>query len=102
MRTLPILLALAAVCQAQSPEQTKYEAKLASKFLNREDQRAAGVVLRDESPAGEVAFDPAAGPPKVAFLYQQDAPSCHECGSIMVRNGTCYTCMNCGSTSGCS
>ena len=31
-----------------------------------------------------------------------DAPSCHVCGSIMVRNGTCYKCMNCGSTSGCS
>ncbi len=31
-----------------------------------------------------------------------DAPSCHVCGSIMVRNGSCYKCMNCGSTSGCS
>ena len=39
---------------------------------------------------------------KVTFLYQQDAPSCHECGSIMVRNGSCYKCLNCGSTSGCS
>jgi ribonucleoside-diphosphate reductase alpha chain len=39
---------------------------------------------------------------KVAFLYQQDAPSCHECGAIMVRNGACYKCLNCGSTSGCS
>src|SRR6266702_53392 len=28
-----------------------------------------------------------------------DAPSCHVCGSIMVRNGSCYKCMNCGSTS---
>jgi ribonucleoside-diphosphate reductase alpha chain len=39
---------------------------------------------------------------KVTFLYQQDAPSCHECGAIMVRNGACYKCLNCGSTSGCS
>jgi ribonucleoside-diphosphate reductase alpha chain len=31
-----------------------------------------------------------------------DAPSCHYCGSIMVRNGSCYKCMSCGSTSGCS
>jgi ribonucleoside-diphosphate reductase alpha chain len=36
------------------------------------------------------------------FLYQQDAPSCSDCGSIMVRNGACYKCLNCGSTSGCS
>src|ERR1700723_1356494 len=27
-----------------------------------------------------------------------DAPSCHVCGSIMVRNGSCYKCMSCGST----
>ena len=39
---------------------------------------------------------------KPTFLYQQDAPSCHDCGSIMVRNGSCYKCLNCGSTSGCS
>jgi ribonucleoside-diphosphate reductase alpha chain len=31
-----------------------------------------------------------------------DAPSCSECGSIMTRNGSCYRCMECGSTSGCS
>jgi len=74
---------------------------LASKFLNRVDQQAAGVVLRDEPPPEEIAHDPAAMAPKVAFLYQQDAPSCHDCGSIMVRNGTCYHCINCGATSGC-
>jgi ribonucleoside-diphosphate reductase alpha chain len=39
---------------------------------------------------------------KATFLYQQDAPSCSDCGSIMVRNGACYKCLNCGSTSGCS
>ena len=31
-----------------------------------------------------------------------DAPSCQFCGSLMVRNGSCYRCMECGSTSGCS
>ena len=31
-----------------------------------------------------------------------DAPSCSVCGAIMVRNGSCYRCMECGSTSGCS
>jgi ribonucleoside-diphosphate reductase alpha chain len=36
------------------------------------------------------------------FLSQADAPPCHTCGSIMVRNGSCYKCVNCGSTSGCS
>jgi ribonucleoside-diphosphate reductase alpha chain len=31
-----------------------------------------------------------------------DAPTCHVCGSIMTRNGSCYRCMSCGATSGCS
>jgi ribonucleoside-diphosphate reductase alpha chain len=42
------------------------------------------------------------GGSKVSFQAQADAPSCAECGSIMVRNGSCYKCLNCGSTSGCS
>ncbi|EQD74696.1 hypothetical protein B1A_04347, partial [mine drainage metagenome] len=32
----------------------------------------------------------------------EDAPSCHICGGIMVRSGTCYACTVCGATSGCS
>ena len=31
-----------------------------------------------------------------------DAPSCATCGAIMTRNGSCYRCNECGSTSGCS
>ena len=31
-----------------------------------------------------------------------DAPSCSTCGMLMVPNGSCYKCTNCGSTSGCS
>jgi ribonucleoside-diphosphate reductase alpha chain len=90
---------------------------LASKFLSREDKIAAGVVLRedlagDHLPAsmpllGGGRLDTVAQAVqevqvKTTFLYQQDAPSCHDCGSIMVRNGSCYKCLNCGSTSGCS
>jgi ribonucleoside-diphosphate reductase alpha chain len=37
-----------------------------------------------------------------SFINQADAPPCPECGCIMVRNGTCYKCINCGATSGCS
>ena len=42
------------------------------------------------------------GGPAAAFVNQADAPSCMDCGSIMLRNGACYKCPNCGSTSGCS
>jgi len=86
---------------------------LASKFMSRKDKQAAGVILRDDPPV-EFGEDDGAAQERlefetgnaeavdVPFLYQQDAPSCYDCGSIMVRNGTCYKCMNCGSTSGCS
>ena len=31
-----------------------------------------------------------------------DAPACTECGHITVRNASCYKCLNCGSSMGCS
>ena len=34
--------------------------------------------------------------------FQDDAPACDVCGSICVRNGTCYRCFNCGNSMGCS
>jgi ribonucleoside-diphosphate reductase alpha chain len=124
---------------------------LAIKFLDRDSQAHAGVIMREEptaptntnvatltkddakflaglktdggstpitmSPAPAApttnvisfavatpksADSPNTSSPKATFLYQQDAPSCSDCGSIMVRNGACYKCLNCGSTSGCS
>ncbi|HXG39472.1 MAG TPA: vitamin B12-dependent ribonucleotide reductase [Candidatus Limnocylindrales bacterium] len=49
---------------------------------------------------GGISFS--VGGTRVSFQQQADAPSCAECGSIMVRNGSCYKCLNCGATSGCS
>ena len=49
---------------------------------------------------GAIAASP--GAERATFRAQADAPSCADCGSIMVRNGNCYKCLNCGSTSGCS
>jgi len=36
------------------------------------------------------------------LIQMGDAPACNICGSLMVRTGTCYRCMTCGGTSGCS
>ena len=36
------------------------------------------------------------------WAQESDAPPCHECGTIMVRSGACYKCLNCAATSGCS
>jgi ribonucleoside-diphosphate reductase alpha chain len=81
---------------------------LASKFLSAEHQEAVGVQTSETSlkplPPGSGAHAPA--PSRSAagttFRSQADAPPCHYCGSIMTRNGSCYRCANCGSTSGCS
>jgi ribonucleoside-diphosphate reductase alpha chain len=31
-----------------------------------------------------------------------DAPMCSTCGHVTVRNGSCYRCLNCGNSMGCS
>ena len=43
-----------------------------------------------------------AGPDAQLGKFPGDAPLCDNCGHITVRNGTCYKCLNCGSSLGCS
>ncbi len=63
--------------------------------------RVAGAVAGG---SGDAATSASPGPQNLvgSFVNQADAPSCMDCGSIMIRNGACYKCPNCGSTSGCS
>ena len=53
-----------------------------------------------ETPLGNVLVESPAV--TEGFQNQLDAPPCVACGSIMVRSGSCFRCMNCGETSGCS
>jgi len=71
---------------------------LGQKFLTPEDQPQPESPL--PVPAGQVAALEAHE--RQVFQTQADAPPCPDCGSIMVRNGACYKCLNCGGTSGCS
>ncbi len=84
---------------------------LASKFLPAEEAKALGVQIDEPSLTSlTIQTPPLTGarvtkPPKKGALVDiedRDAPVCFECGSLMVRNGSCYKCLNCGSTSGCS
>ena len=87
---------------------------MATKFLSAEAQYHAGVNVPAGEPvdAGEpsarAANDerarPGPGSRRAPFAIQndEDAPSCSTCGAIMIRNGSCYKCVNCGATSGCS
>jgi ribonucleoside-diphosphate reductase alpha chain len=45
---------------------------------------------------------PAAAPASKPTNAHEGAPTCSECGMLMVPNGACFKCENCGSTSGCS
>jgi ribonucleoside-diphosphate reductase alpha chain len=98
---------------------------LAARFLSAEDREALGIISRREeamdsatltpdaalAPASTATLEVPSAPghasskqlsSEFTFRNQEDAPSCSDCGSLMVRNGACYKCMNCGSTSGCS
>ena len=39
---------------------------------------------------------------RLIFETQADSPPCPECGTVTVRSGACYKCLNCGATTGCS
>jgi ribonucleoside-diphosphate reductase alpha chain len=54
------------------------------------------------SQGGSAVLASLGGGQRLAFSVSADSPSCMDCGSIMVRNGSCYKCLNCGATSGCS
>jgi ribonucleoside-diphosphate reductase alpha chain len=85
---------------------------IASRFLSDEDQAMVGIHKKDDEPEhGPLASavhdsDSVVTVPvdedTATFRLQEDAPPCHECGTIMVRGGSCYKCLNCGATSGCS
>jgi len=90
---------------------------MGKKFLPPDQQPEGLTVTREENgetktetsskPAGagkpaQTGMAGEAGKKQAAFQNQMDAPLCSDCGMIMVRNGACYKCLNCGGTSGCS
>jgi ribonucleoside-diphosphate reductase alpha chain len=85
---------------------------MAIQFLPKDEQPSMSAVANgaelsisaetDASDAAAVQAAAAQARERDVYVRQADAPPCHECGSIMIRNGACYACVNCGSTSGCS
>jgi ribonucleoside-diphosphate reductase alpha chain len=82
---------------------------LGLKFLPEDERSATAMADSQESSAKDGGTTDSGATPgamesneKIVFQAQADAPSCHDCGSIMVRSGNCYKCLNCGETSGCS
>lgn len=75
---------------------------LSKKFVHNSD--ISITISPEAEQVLDFSFDRHDTAAKEAEVYktQSDAPPCHECGSLMVRSGSCYKCMNCGATSGCS
>ena len=65
-------------------------------------------LVAQAAPVGGAAESPSAGAVQAAAVQavladkMGDAPLCDTCGHITVRNGSCYRCLNCGDSKGCS
>ncbi len=68
--------------QAQAPQAQKPKATMAPQAVGVSAQNSADI--------------------KKLMGTSADAPVCRNCGNITLRNGTCYMCPNCGTTTGCS
>jgi ribonucleoside-diphosphate reductase alpha chain len=79
------------------------------KFLDVDQQEEAGILsmevraqMAERVANGEQAHAEAPAPGQTAlFNPHEDAIECNRCGGRMVRAGTCYTCRDCGTSTGC-
>jgi ribonucleoside-diphosphate reductase alpha chain len=88
---------------------------MGKKFLSPEQQEEAGILTpevkarlaaayKDGGDDSTVAATVEAAPPGQTALFNthEDAVECAKCGGRMVRTGSCYTCRDCGTNTGCS
>jgi ribonucleoside-diphosphate reductase alpha chain len=62
----------------------------------------AAPVAKTEATPNEQTENSIATVQEVLGDMMGDAPACNECGHITIRNGSCYKCLNCGNSLGCS
>ena len=67
-------------------------ARLAASYNALEGKPADAAVPVEAAPPGQTAL----------FNAFEDAQECARCGGRMVRTGSCYTCRDCGTNTGCS
>jgi ribonucleoside-diphosphate reductase alpha chain len=88
---------------------------MGKKFLSAEQQEEAGILTPEikarlaaayangGTAPGVNATEEAATPGQTALFNQwDDAVECARCGGRMIRTGSCYTCRDCGTNTGCS
>jgi ribonucleoside-diphosphate reductase alpha chain len=89
---------------------------MGKKFLSTDQQEEAGILTAEvkarlaaayteaggEAAAVVAALDPVPQGQTALFNQWEDAQECARCGGRMVRTGSCYTCRDCGTNTGCS
>ena len=79
------------------------QAKLTAQSQGAITPKALGPAAAGPARDADASLDALPTGQQRLFVTTLDAPPCPECGSLeMVPNGSCYKCMNCGGTSGCS
>ena len=78
-----------------------WEVAVAVRALARPPQRYKNGGSASDAPPAELAD---AVPPGQTALFNafEDAVECAKCGGRMIRTGSCYTCRDCGTNTGCS
>jgi ribonucleoside-diphosphate reductase alpha chain len=84
--------------EAAMEKDIEVQAKVA-KFVDSEPKAPARQPVAVSASSGDVAT---ASVQAALSDMMGDAPLCPTCGHITIRNGTCYKCLNCGDTTGCS
>jgi ribonucleoside-diphosphate reductase alpha chain len=87
----------------QDEDEERVLERIARKDLPPEDSDLDGP-RAEAAPAGRggTATEPGSAISMQARLAMEDAPFCDHCGHLAVRNGSCYKCLNCGNSMGCS
>jgi ribonucleoside-diphosphate reductase alpha chain len=86
---------------------------MGKKFLSVEQQEEIGILSPEVKARLAAGYNgesaPAAAPAEAApsgqtalFNAWEDAVECARCGGRMIRTGSCYTCRDCGTNTGCS
>jgi hypothetical protein len=89
---------------------------MGKKFLTTDQQEEIGILspevrarlaasynaLEGRPSAEPAAVEPAPPGQTALFNHWEDAVECARCGGRMVRTGSCYTCRDCGTNTGCS
>ena len=101
VQQLEKLLAEARGQKSMSFEETVDEVEKEKLILDEEEEEeiVVSTLTKVEKKAEMVA---ASGADQMLAGMMGDAPPCPTCGHITIRNGSCYKCLNCGSTTGCS